>query len=926
MVRIAPFARLPRELRWAARVLVGLLVMALLLTLLGIWTIRRSFPQTSGRIALSGLSAPVSVYRDDWGIPHIYADTADDLFKAQGYVHAQDRFWEMDIRRHVTAGRLSELFGEDQFETDAFIRTLGWRRVAEQEYQLIAPDTKRYLQAYADGVNAWLADHDGTEASLEYGVLRLARFGKDYVPEPWSPIDSLAWLKAMAWDLRSNMEDEVARSLAASTLPKHRVDQLYPDYPFGRHRPIVAGGRVVDGKFVQGPGSGRLDPPVALPPRPAQPRPAPNLTPPPAQPRPVPNLTPPAAKHRPVPNLAPAAAEPRSAPSVPAPNRARKAPGTVPPLRLPDGAQEQFHHLYDVLNGLPSMLGPAGSGLGSNSWVVSGVRTTTGKPLLANDPHLAPTLPSVWYQTGLHCTRISTDCPFDVTGFTFSGVPGVIIGHNTDIAWGFTNLAPDVSDLYLEKVSGDSYQYRGRQQPLEIRTETIRISGDGDRTITIRSTRHGPLISDPSEDMRDVGDFAPTPPGTPGAERGEGYAIALRWTALQPSRTADAIFILNRAADWADFRTAASRFAVPAQNLVYADVTGNIGYQAPGRIPIRTAGDGRWPVPGWTGKYEWRGYIPFDALPSVYNPASGYVVTANNAVIDRRYPYLLTHDWSYGYRSSRIEQLIRSSGTLDASAMTRMQLDSHNGMAADLVQYLLAIPTDLWVRGGQDLLRDWDQTQPPDSAAAAFYNAVWRHLLIRTFDDELPEEARPDGGDRWFEVVRRLLARPSDRWWDDVSTHDVRETRDDVLLAAMNDARDELTRLMGKDIGRWAWGKIHKLDLTNQTFGTSGIPPIEGLFNRGPVRLGGGESIVDATGWNSEEGYQVIWVPSMRMVVDLADLDQSRWINLTGASGHAYADHYWDQAPLWARGDTIPMQFSRGAVEAAADQSLTLAP
>src|SRR5262245_59100359 len=932
MVRIAPFARLPRELRWAARVLVGLLVTALLLTLLGIWTIRRSFPQTSGRIELPGLSAPATVYRDDWGIPHIYADTADDLFKAQGYVHAQDRFWEMDIRRHVTAGRLSELFGEDQFETDAFIRTLGWRRVAEQEYQLIDPDTRRYLQAYADGVNAWLDDHDGTRASLEYGMLRLSRFGKDYKPEPWSPIDSLAWLKAMAWDLRSNMEEEIARSLAASTLPKRRVDQLYPEYPYNRHRPIVSGGRVVDGTFVQGPGTGRLDPPVALPPPPNQGRPAPNLSPAPAQPRPAPSLSPnqhrPAADPAPLPNEPRPAADPAPLPIEPRPAAGRQPTPDAdqPPPKLPNEADRQLRHLHDVLDGLPTMLGPAGSGLGSNSWVVSGVRTTNGKPMLANDPHLAPTLPSIWYQTGLHCTRVSGDCPFDVTGFTFSGVPGVIIGHNANIAWGFTNLAPDVSDLYLEKVSGDSYQYQGRPQPLEIRTETVKISGHDDRTITIRSTRHGPLISDPSEDMREVGEFAPTPPGTPGAERGEGYAIALRWTALQPSRTADAIFILNQARDWDDFRAAASRFAVPAQNLVYADVNGNIGYQTPGRIPIRTAGDGRWPVPGWTGAYEWQGYIPFDALPSVFNPASGYVVTANNAVTDPRYPYLLTHDWSYGYRSSRIEQLIRSSGTLDAAAMTRMQLDSHNGMADDLVPYLLEIRTDLWVRGGQDLLRHWDQTQPPDSAAAAFYNAVWRHLLIRTFDDELPEEARPDGGDRWFEVVRPLLRRPTDRWWDDVSTHDVRETRDDVLAGALKDGRDELTRLMGTDLRRGAGGTVHKLELTNQTFGSSGLAPIEGMFNRGPMRLGGGESIVDATGWDTEEGYEVVWVPSMRMVVDLGDLDQSRWINLTGASGHAYADNYWDQAALWARGDTIPMQFSRGAVEAAADKTLSLAP
>ncbi|MCI0686550.1 MAG: penicillin acylase family protein [Sporichthyaceae bacterium] len=921
MVRIAPFARLPRGLRWTARVLVGLLALALILTLLGIWTVRRSFPQTSGTIRLDGLTAPVTVFRDEWGIPQIYADNADDLFRAQGYVHAQDRFWEMDVRRHVTAGRLSELFGESQFETDAFIRTLGWRRVAEQEYALLDADTKRYLDRYADGVNAWLADHTGSKASLEYGVLRLSRLGRDYEPEPWSPIDSLAWLKAMAWDLRSNMEDEIARSLAASTLPKERVDQLYPDYPYDRHRPIVTSGTVEDGKFVQGAGGGTLDPPVAVPPTPNQGRPAPAE---PNQGRPAPPEPNQSGPAPPEPNQGGGAAQAEAGSAAPRQGAAVSDDGPV--LELPEDAKDPLHYLADIVSELPQLLGPPGSGLGSNSWVVSGVRTTTGKPLLANDPHLAPMLPSLWYQAGLHCTEVSADCPFDLTGFTFSGVPGVIIGHNADIAWGFTNLGPDVSDLYLEKVTGDQYEYRGEQVPLETRNETIRIDGDDSRTITVRSTRHGPLISDPSEDMSLIGDFAPTPKGIPLTDRGEGYAVALRWTALEPGRTAEAIFQLNTAADWSDFRAAAEKFAVPAQNLLYADTEGNIGYQSPGQIPIRTKGDGRWPVPGWTGEYEWDDRIPFDALPSVYNPPSGYLVTANNAVIGTNYPYLLTHDWSYGYRSSRIEQLIRAGGTLDAAAMARIQLDSRNGMAPELVPFLLSLQTDEWVRGGQDLLRDWDFSQPPDSAAAAYYNAVWRHLLIRTFNDELPEDARPDGGDRWFEVVRPLLVNPTDPWWDDVSTEAVRETRDDILRAAMKDARDELTRLMGKDIGRWRWGTVHKLELTNQTFGTSGIAPIEGLFNRGPLRLGGGESIVDATGWNATEGYEVIWVPSMRMVVDLAELDQSRWINLTGASGHAYSDHYWDQARLWARGETTPMRSSRAVVEAAAEHTLTLEP
>lgn len=901
LVPLAPFNRLPKPARWAIVIGVPLLVLTLVVTLGFRWLVHRPLPQLDGRIEIAGLEGEVTVYRDAWGIPQIYAADPDDLFRAQGYVHAQDRFWEMDFRRHLTAGRLSELFGSDQVDADAFIRTLGWRRVAEQEWTLLSPDTKRYLQDYAEGVNAYLADHQGSRASLEYALLWTQHRG--YKPEPWSPIDSLAWLKAMAWDLRTNMEDEIGRSLAAATLPKKRVDQLYPAYPYERNLPIVRTGRVVDGRFVtQGAGDGTsLDPPVNTPPSPDSARPAPSTA------------APPDGAERSGAAEPSAGAEPSSA-----------------VLDATRDAQPALARAAASIDALPSLLGK-GAGIGSNSWVVSGVRTSTGKPMLANDPHLSPSIPSVWYQAGLHCTHPGKACPFDVTGFTFSGVPGVIIGHNARIAWGFTNLGADVSDLYLERIRGSRYEYAGKLRPLITRQEKIKVAGGDDVTITVRSTRHGPIVSDAPgdsdtvEDLRDVGKFAPAP-DTPG-DRGEGYAVALRWTALDPGKTADAISLLNTASNWADFRTAARSLAVPAENLIYADVDGNIGYQAPGRIPIRAKGDGRWPVPGWSADYDWRGFIPFDALPNVYNPVSGFIVTANNAVAPASYPYLLTNDWSYGYRSSRIEELIKDGGTLDPQAMLRIQRDTYNGMAPVLVPRLLKVRVDGWTADGQRLLRGWDYTQPPDSGAAAYYNAVWRNLLIRTFDDEIPEGfARPDGSDRWFEVVRPLLDRPTDRWWDDVRTKNKRETRDDILRAAMTDARNELTRLSGKDSSTWSWGRIHTLTLENQSFGQSGIGVIAGLFNRGPLHLGGGESIVDATAWNADEGYEVTAVPSMRMVIDLADLDRSRWINLTGASGHTSSPNYWDQAKLWRDGETLAMHWRRDSIERDAKHMLTLAP
>ncbi|HEV2088251.1 MAG TPA: penicillin acylase family protein, partial [Cryptosporangiaceae bacterium] len=371
-------------------------------------------------------------------------------------------------------------------------------------------------------------------------------------------------------------------------------------------------------------------------------------------------------------------------------------------------------------------------------------------------------------------------------------------------------------------------------------------------------------------------------------------------------------------------RAAAASFAVPAQNIVYADVDGNIGYQAPGDIPIR-GGDGRYPVAGWDSRNDWTGRIPFEELPHVLNPPAGYVVAANQRVIGDRYPYPITSDWDFGYRSQRIDDLLtQAPGPLDGEAVAALQLDSYNGNAPHLTPYLFGTAVNQGAAKARDLLREWDFTQPEGSPAAAYYNAVWRHLLTRTFD-ELAAENAPDGGGRWFEVVRGLLAIPDSPWWDIRATA-VTETRDDVLRTAMEDAATELTTRLGPDPVNWRWGDLHTLTLRHQTFGRSGLGPMEWLFNRGPYPTSGGNAIVNANAWNAREGYQVTWVPSMRMVVDLGDLDRSRWINLTGSSGHAFSRHYVDQTQLWRAGGTTPMRWDAGEIARTARHTQRLVP
>jgi penicillin amidase len=852
------FRSWPRWGRWSTYAAVVLVLLLVATLVAGVVLVRRSFPQTDGEIAVPGLDGTVTVLRDGHGIPQVYAGTSHDLFYAQGFVQAQDRFFEMDFRRHTTAGRLSEMFGETTLETDKFIRTMGWRRVAEQELALLSPETLSYLEAYSDGVNAYIHSHTPSQMSLEYAVLGLT--GLDYTVEEWTPADSVSWLKAMAWDLRGNMDDEIARALMTPTRTPDEIAELFPPYPYGRHRPILNQGAVVDQVFEQ-------------------------------------NAT---------------------------------SPGTRKPSRPPlaPAAQRALRRLDAALRGMPELLGK-GDGLGSNAWVVDGEHSTTGKPILANDPHLGVSMPGIWYQMGLHCTRLSEECPFDVTGFTFSGFPGVVIGHNQQVAWGFTNLGPDVVDLYLEKTQDKTYLYDRKQRPLGLRSEEIEVLGrDEPFRFTVRTTRHGPLLSDVSPELSTVGANAPAGTGAPA--RDNGYAVAIAWTALTPRNTADALFGFNRATNWQEFRSAAEDFAAPSQNIVYADRAGNIGYQAPGRIPIRKSGNtGDYPSLGWLPADDWTGKdIPFNALPSVLNPADGFVATANQAVTDRRYPYYLGDSWAYGYRSQRIVDLLQGQARLSVEDMTRIQLDTRNGFAPTFVPYLLNIfmPSE-YLAGGQRLLQGWNFHQPKGSAAAAYFNAVWKNTLRDTFHDELREEVWPDGGGRWFEVVRRLLTQPNSPWWDDVTTDGVIETRDDILLQAMSDARDELVRRQARRAVDWTWGHQHRLDLENQTLGQSDIGVVRWLFNRGGYEVGGGGEIVDATRWDAaSDSYDVTTAPSMRMVVSLADLDKSRWVNLTGVSGHAFDSHYGDQTDLWVDGRTLAWPFARKAVESATEDTLTLTP
>ena len=832
-------------MKWVRRLLVALLVVATVVGVFGFFLVRRSFPPVDGELQVRGLHQAVEIIRDVDGVPHIYASTGHDLFFAQGYAHAQDRFWQMDFWRHIGSGRLSEMFGDSQVETDMFLRSLDFVGLAERELESMAPEFGNILTAYADGVNAYLEGRSPSQVSFEYAILPLQNSG--YEIEPWTPVNTLTWAKVMSWDLSWNLLQEIDRVNLSADLPIERLEQLYPDYPEGN--PVIV-------------------------------------------------------------------------PSDQAPTAA--GPTTV----IPPGALTALAAAGDRAKAAWRVTGGGFAGIGSNNWVIGGSRTESGLPILANDPHLAIQMPSIWYLNGLHCVQTTPDCPYQLAGFSFAGTPGVIVGHNERIAWGVTNEAVDTQDLFIEKINPDDpsqYEYQGEWVEMEARAETIVVAGGDDVNYDVMGTRHGPVISDLYLDSDQFDSSS--------LERPDDYVVALSWQTLQPSTLLEAIIGINTATNFEEFVSALSKWDIAGQNVVYADIEGNIAYQSTGEVPIRAGGDGGWPVPGWTGEYDWTGMVPFEEMPRLFNPPRDYVASANQPVVSPGSDPFFSVDSDLGYRAARIEEMIEAAPAgYTVESAQEMQMDNSDGGASHLVPHLLAVSSaSEGVASIQEVLGRWavgpDAFQAAGSSpGAAAYQAVWVNLLRLVFHDELLEESWPEGGSRWFEVVASLLEAPGDPWWDIIDTAEI-EDRDMVLEQAMTDAHAELVERLGPDPTTWEWSRIHTASFENQTLGQSGIAPIEWLFNRtAPLRLGGGADIVNAVGFHPPDGYQVDWIPSMRMVIDLSDFSGSTAVNSTGQSGHAFHRHYDDMLDPWATGKQHAMRWTRDQVSDGAAGTLILNP
>jgi penicillin amidase len=762
-------------------------------------------------MAVAGLSEPVQVIRDQWGVPHIYAENEHDLLFAQGYVQAQDRLWQMDFNRRVANGELSDACGDATLEIDRFMRTLGLRRGAEKDWEVLDDDTRAALGSYAEGVNAYIESHRD-RLPLEFTIL-----GAD--PAPWTPIDSVGIGKVMAYSLSANYEFELLRSRMIAELGEEAAQQLLPPYPDG-------------------------------------------------------------------------------------------APVIVPPEARSYAWLREAE--FPALDSVSALVGRSRLDRGSNSWVVDGSRTATGDALLANDTHLSLDMPSIWYENGLH------GAGFDTVGFIFPGVPLVVIGHNAHIAWGVTNLPADVQDFYIEKLDDPDnptqYEFMGEWRDLEIVRETIEAKDCEPEPIDVLITHHGPIMN-----------------AAIGAPE-DAEPLALQWTALQGTQIMRAVRLLDLASNWDEFREALRYWEAPSQNLVYADVEGNIGYQTPGLIPVRAPGhQGLVPVPGWTGEYEWQGFIPYDELPSVLNPPTGFLVTANNKVVPDDYPYHLAFEWSAPYRAQRIVDLLATNESVSIQDSRDIQANTYSLPAEDLRPYMLGVEPDASAdlqATAQSLLAEWDLYLEVDRTGGSVYQAWLWFLLENTFGDELGDELLweyVDSANMSVPVLIDMMEEADNPWFDDVTTSEV-ETRDDILVRSLADAVAWLSESYGEDPAKWVWGRLHTKTFVHNPLGQSGIGLLEDLFNSNTIQARGDDFTVNAAWFSFSEPFAMSGGASNRQIVDLGELSNSLSMHTTGQSGHLLHPHREDFVWLWQNVEYHSMVFDQETAIALSEGVLTLSP
>ncbi len=845
------------------------------------WIAHSAVPQLDGRVVVPGISSKVRVVRDGHGVPTIEAATLEDLFFAQGYVTAQDRLWQMDMMRRAAAGELSEVIGEATVRMDREERILGLRQAAEAAEKTLSVRDRAYFDAYARGVNAFLESHRD-RLSLEFRLMK-------YTPRPWTVTDSLLVGARMVQDLNHYSDPHaLTREKILAKLGSELTADLYVNSSW-RDRPPTEARRIDEEPGVSSGDEDNDDDDEEVDPE--------------------------GGNSRLISGL------PKVVILSEAKDLLSRQGKKQQVLRfaqddnsLSSARVSEFHSALPYALSSTFTLEEADSFRpGSNNWVVSGQHTVSGKPLLSNDMHLDHQMPNLWFEAHLRTTTKTGN--FDVAGVTLPGVPFVIVGHNQRIGWGFTNVGPTVEDDFLEEFNAQG-QYKTPAGWLDAqhRQETIHVKGKPDVTLDVVTTRHGPIVTE----------LIP----------GETRNIALRWT-LQDGEGL-VFFDVDLAQNWEEFRKAFSTFGAPGQNVMYGDVDGHIGYQATGRVPIRAAGDGSLPVSGSDDAHEWKGWIPFDEMPHVYDPPSGILATANGRIAPDGYKYSISTEWEAPWRTDRIYRVLESGKKFAPADMLALQLDlssTYDRFCADKFVYAVdhvASASDR-ARRAAEILRDWDGRMSEDSAAPTIETKARQELARLLLEPKLgaaSDKSHP-GALSWKSYhwamssvwLENVLTRQPVRWlppgysdYGSLLTAAVENVVKQTEVAS-GDA-SKVSAQVPSDLGQWKWGKNHPVEIDHLVL--SHLPVIGRFTGPGVHPLSGSGYTVKAVGGDFE--------PSERLTWNFADFDESTLNVVTGESGIFLSPYYMDQWAAWYGGSTFAFPFSQAAVEKQRAHEMTLEP
>ena len=776
------------------------------------YLITKSYPVTNGTLDVPGIHAQVSVFRDDYGVPHVVAGSDYDAYFAIGYVHAQDRLWQMELIRRAGQGRLAEVLGEPALKIDKMFRTLGLWRQAEKTAPTIDEATRNALQAYADGVTNYIENHKG-KYPVEFDLL-------NFEPEPWTIEHSLLISRLMAWELNYSRWVDIVLAELVEKLGSSKATEIFPTWPEGA--PLIIAEELKGKKSAS-----------------------------------------------------------------------------------------MASQLFESDREFRKLLGSPGLESGSNAWAIAGSKSATGKPILANDPHLLFSAPGRWYE--LHITAPD----LDVSGATIAGVPFVVIGRNQSIAWGVTNAMIDDEDFYVEEVDSvqhpTRYKFNNGWRPVEQRVDTILVKNSPPVLLSVYQTHRGPIIN-----------------RMEAAAQWSRQLMSMRWVGHEVSNEAQALYLINRAHNWKEFLDGLRYFVVPAQNFVYADVDGNIGYHTGGRVPIRKTKTATLTFPGWTDEFDWKGFVPFEQMPQVLNPPEGFVATANNRIISDSYPYYLSNLWEPEWRIERITEVLRSKLILSVEDMQRLQQDVVSPQAREVAPIILKafegqpLPSSD-VQTALTYFRNWNFEMKASDVATSLFQAFLVRMIHNTFEDEMGPsllgiyDTLPSVP---LNAITKLMKKGSSSWFDNVKTPQV-ETMNDIIRQSLDDALHDLKTQYGGEIKEWRWGSIHQVQFPHVFSANDILRPI---FTVGPFPVGGSQSTVNNGEFGILNPYLDIVGPSTRQIFDLGDINNTRSITPPGQSGQVFQRHYDDQVHMWLNGLYRKQMTDGASIEKAGYDLLILRP